>query len=136
MACSCNAHHLCKKDLISLDNNNRKGNFLLEDKYFEKDKQLPIDNLCDMKNIDDENASAADFPTSSNHGMKRIFQLAVVMYGMVFCGMVYGYTSPAFPSLIEESKGSYLIKIIYRQLLILILDFHLINFNFISFQRQ
>ena len=114
MACSCNAHHLCKKDLISLDNNNRKGNFLLEDKYFEKDKQLPIDNLCDMKNIDDENASAADFPTSSNHGMKRIFQLAVVMYGMVFCGMVYGYTSPAFPSLIEKSKGSYLIAIIHR----------------------
>ena len=67
-----------------------------------------------MKNIDDENASAADFSTSSKNGMKRIFQLAVAMYGMVFCGMVYGYTSPAFPSLIEKSKGSYLIAIIHR----------------------
>ena len=84
----------------------------MEDKYFEKDRQLPIDNLCDMKNIDNENASAAGFPTSSKNGTKRMFQLAVVMYGMVFCGMVYGYTSPAFPSLIEKSTGNYSITII------------------------
>ena len=104
MTCSCNAHHLNKKDLISIDNNNGPRNFLFEDNYFENDKQLPDDVLCDMKNINDENASAADFQKSTKSGIKRIFQLAVVMYGMVFCGMVYGFTSPAFPSLIEEAK--------------------------------
>ena len=92
---------------MNVDNNNSPRKFLFEDSYFKKDKQLQNKNLCDMKNIDDENASAIVFPKSRKSGMKRLFQLAVVMYGMVFCGMVYGYTSPAFPSLIEESRGMY-----------------------------
>ena len=92
-----------------VDNNNSRKNFLFEENYLEKDKQLPNNNLCHMKEIDDENASTADYPAAKKSGMKRILQLAVVMYGMVFCGMVYGYTSPAFPSLIEESKGNYFI---------------------------
>ena len=95
---------------MNVDNNNSTRNFLFEDNYFEKDKQLPNKSLCDMRNNDDENASAFTFPESRTTGIKRLFQLAVVMYGMVFCGMVYGFTSPAFPSLIEESKGKCLIK--------------------------
>ena len=92
---------------MKVDNNNSPRKFLFEDSCFEKDKQLQNNNFCDMRNIDDENASAVVFPESRKSGMKRLFQLAVVMYGMVFCGMVYGYTSPAFPSLIEESRGKY-----------------------------
>ena len=95
---------------MNVDNNNSPRKFLFEDNYFEKDKQLTNNNLCSMRNIDEENASAVTFPESRTTGIKRLFQLAVVMYGMVFCGMVYGYTSPAFPSLIEESKGKYLMK--------------------------
>ena len=60
----------------------------------------------DMKNIDDENASTADYPATTKSGTKRILQLAVVMYGMALCGMVYGYTSPALPSLVKESEGN------------------------------
>ena len=95
---------------MNVDNNNSLRKFLFEDNYFEKGEQLPNNNLCDMRNSDEENASAVVFPESRKSGMKRLLQLAVVMYGMVFCGMVYGYTSPAFPSLIEESIGKYLIK--------------------------
>ena len=95
---------------MNVDNNNSPRKFLFEDNYFEKNKQLPNNNLCDMRNIDNKNASAVVFPESRKSGMKRLLQLAVVMYGMVFCGMVYGYTSPAFPSLIEESKGKYRIQ--------------------------
>ena len=64
----------------------------MNDKYFDMSK----DNIKCSKN---------DLPYSTKTRIKWILQLMIVMYAMVFNGMVYGYTSPAFPSLVEQNPG-------------------------------
>ena len=84
--------------------NNNGSNF----HKLHRDKKLPDKNdiYFDI-NVSDDNvqSSIADSP-STKIRYKWILQLMVVMYAMVFNGMVYGYTSPAFPSLVEQNPGN------------------------------
>ena len=54
--------------------------------------------------VDDEKVDVKVF-TSPSSRIRWLAQLAVVMFGMVLNGTVYGYTSPAFVSLVSKDES-------------------------------
>ena len=93
--------------LLDSENNNVSEIKQMGDLYIASDKPCHDNNRKRMKVIQvDKNTCAILDTPEANLDIRRILQLGCVMYGMVFCGMVYGYTSPAFPSLISKQKGT------------------------------
>lgn len=94
-------------DLSSSDYNN--------DEYEDHDESYntsctsrPL-NSCDINvhSIPSNTNKYSPHETNSSRttDIKWVVQLAVVMFAMVFNGTIYGYTSPAFTSLVRQEKG-------------------------------
>ena len=96
-----------KMSLLDSENNNVSEIKQTEDLYIANEKLCHDDNRKKLKviQVDKSTCAIIDAP-ETKLDIRRILQLGCVMYGMVFCGMVYGYTSPAFPSLISTQKGT------------------------------
>ena len=96
-----------KMSLLDSENNNVSEIKQTEDFYSENAKPCHDGNRKQLKviQVDKDTCAMIDTP-ETRLDIRRILQLGCVMYGMVFCGMVYGYTSPAFPSLISKQKGT------------------------------
>ena len=114
-----------KMSLLDSENNNVSEIKQTEDLYIANEKLCHDDNRKKLKviQVDKSTCAIIDAP-ETKLDIRRILQLGCVMYGMVFCGMVYGYTSPAFPTLISKQKGtryflfdSYSCHIIYNLIL-------------------
>ena len=114
-----------KMSLLDSENNNVSEIKQTEDFYSENAKPCHDGNRKQLKviQVDKDTCAMIDTP-ETRLDIRRILQLGCVMYGMVFCGMVYGYTSPAFPTLISKQKGtryfqfdSYSCHIIYNLIL-------------------
>ena len=96
-----------KMSLLDSQNNNVSEIKKTEDFYAENEKPSHDGNRKQLKVIQvDKNTCAIIDTPETKLDLRRILQLGCVMYAMVFCGMVYGYTSPAFPSLISKQKGT------------------------------
>ena len=107
--CNCDAKHCSKKALIMSEIINNNGSNFHKDCYVARDKQLPKDmndKYFEVNVSEDNNKCSKDDSPLTKVRFKWILQLMVVMYAMVFNGMVYGYTSPAFPSLVDPKKGN------------------------------
>ena len=95
-----------KMSLLDSENNNVSEIKQTDDLYIANEK-LCHDDRKKLKLIQvDKNTCAVIDTPETKLDLRRILQLGCVMYAMVFCGMVYGYTSPAFPSLISKQKGT------------------------------
>ena len=98
--CTCDANLVTKKALLNNENNNtcKYSHFPNCDAAREKQLQNNDKKVHEMVMINEKTSE-------TKPGVKWILQLSCVMYAMAFCGMVYGYTSPAFPSLVEPKIG-------------------------------
>ena len=116
VTCNCDANHCSRKALIKTENIKNKGSNFHNDCYVVRDKQQANmnDKYFDMNLSNDNINFSMDDSQSTKIRIKWILQLMIVMYAMVFNGMVYGYTSPAFPSLVEQNTGN--LKEIYKLL--------------------
>ena len=96
-----------KMSLLDSENNNVSEIKQTDDLYIANEK-LGHDDRKKLKviQVDTKNTCVIIDTPETKLDLRRILQLGCVMYAMVFCGMVYGYTSPAFPSLISKQKGT------------------------------
>ena len=104
----CNGSLSCNTKMsLSDGENNVTETTQIDDLYIANEKLCHDKNKNKLKpiQIDRSICSIIDTP-DSKLDIRRILQLGCVMYAMVLNGMIYGYTSPAFPSLISKQKGT------------------------------
>lgn len=104
----CNGSLSCNTKMsLSDGDNNVTETTQIDDLYIANEKLCHDKNKNKLKpiQIDRSICSIIDTP-DSKLDIRRILQLGCVMYAMVLNGMIYGYTSPAFPSLISKQKES------------------------------
>ena len=104
VTCNCERGPNCKKALSNNESYNNMTKGVIRDIKCNLGTNQP-DKTCDEVMI--AITTSPINPISRTAEIKWILQLAIVMYGMAFNGTIYGYTSPAFPSLVSNSIGVY-----------------------------
>ena len=106
LKCDRSLNYNTKMSLLDSENNNVSEIKQTDDLYIANEKSFHDDRKkLKLIQVDKSTSAIIDTP-ETKLDLRRILQLGCVMYAMVFCGMVYGYTSPAFPSLISKQKGT------------------------------